>query len=228
MFKGCINLCEVHPSILVHKRVTLLDLTNCKSLSSLPSKFAMQSLEILILSGCSKFKRVPEFMTNMEHLWKLHLDRTAITKLSSSIENLTNLASLNLRDCKDLVRLPNSICNFKSLKALSVAGCSKLENLPENLWNINTLEVLDVSGVTIREPPSSFVLSRNLKRLRFRGCDVLQPMSFLLHALSDLRTLVILDLSDCNLLTIPCIFGYLSSLQHLNLSGNNFNAFQEV
>ena len=316
MFKGCINLCEVDPSILVHKRLTLLNLENCKSLSSLPNKFemesleililsncsqikripefmgnmksllklhlegtaimklpssiehltnlasldssdcknlaclpsiiwsfkslkhinlkgcknlsslpekfAMESLEILILSGCSKIKRIPEFIKNMERLSILHLDGTAIMKLPSSIEHLTNLVSLHLRDCKNLVCLPSIICDFKSLKGIRVARCPKLENLPENLWNIKSLEVLDVSGVTIEELPSS-VLSRNLKELSFRGCKVPRSMGFLLPSLSGLRSLVRLDLSDCNLLTIPSKFGCLSSLLYLDLSGNNFD-----
>nr|XP_023920434.1 TMV resistance protein N-like [Quercus suber] len=170
VFKGCINLHEVHPSILVHKGLTLLDLENCKSLSNLPSRFEMESLEILILSGCSKIKRIPEFMTNMEHLWKLHLDGTAIMKLPSSVEHLTNIASLHLRDCKNLVCLPSIICSFKSLKDINLAGCSKLDSLPEKLWNVESLEMLDVSGITLREPPSSVVNLKNLKVLSFRGC----------------------------------------------------------
>ncbi|XP_030970816.1 TMV resistance protein N-like [Quercus lobata] len=144
VFKGCINLHEVHPSTLVHKRLILLDLENCKSLSSLPSKFEMESLEILILSGCSKIKRIPEFMTNMEHLWKLHLDGTAITKLPSSVEHLINIASLHLGHCKNLMCLPRIICSFKSLKDINLAGCSKLDGLPEELWNVESLEKLNV------------------------------------------------------------------------------------
>ena len=100
VFKGCINLCEVHLSILVHKRLTFLDLENCESLSSLPSKFEMESLEVLILSGYSKIKRIPEFMRNMEHLWKLHLDGITITKLPLSVEHLTNLKELYFWGCK--------------------------------------------------------------------------------------------------------------------------------
>ena len=198
VFEGCINLCEVDPSILVHKRLTLLNLRNCKSLSSLPNKFEMKSLEILILSGCSKIKRIPEFTENMERLSILHLDGTAVTQLPSTVEHLTNLASLNLRDCKNLVCLPSIICNFKSLKDIRVARCSKLDNLPENLWNNSSLEVLDVSGITIRELP-----------------------------LSSLPSLVRLNLSDCNIVTIPINFGYLPSIRYLDLSGNYFDCLPE-
>ncbi|XP_030970817.1 TMV resistance protein N-like [Quercus lobata] len=246
VFKGCINLREVHPSILVHKRLTLLDLENCKSLRHLPSKFEMESLEILILSSCSKIKRIPEFMGNMELFSKLHLDGTAITKLPSSIEHLTNLASLQLRDCKNLVCLPSIICNFKSLKVINLAGCSKLDSLPEKLWNVESLEELDISGIALRELPSSIVTLKNLKELSFRGCKEpppklwsqlfpfnlmprrrINPMSLLLPSLLGMFSLTKLDMSDCNLRTIPNDIGNLSSITHLNLSENHFSCLPE-
>ncbi|XP_050254804.1 disease resistance protein Roq1-like [Quercus robur] len=163
--KGCINLREVHPSIMAHKKLTLLNLEGCKNLNNLPRNFEMECLENLILSDCSKIKRIPEFARNMERLTKLHLDGTTITKFPSSIEHLTNLASLHLRDCKNLVCLPTIICSFKSLKDINVGGCLKLDNLAQSLLNVKSLEELNVSGVTFREPPFSIVLLKNLKGL---------------------------------------------------------------
>ena len=166
---------------MVPKRLTLLDLENCKSLSGLPSKFEMESLEIFILSGCSKIKRIPEFMSNMEHLWKLHLDGIAISKLPSSVEHLTNIASLHLRDCKSLLCLPSTICSFKSLKDINLAGCLKIDSLPEKLWNVESLEELDVSGTALRELPFSTVTLKNLKELFFwdvKGHHLIYGISF--------------------------------------------------
>nr|XP_023892218.1 TMV resistance protein N-like [Quercus suber]XP_023892225.1 TMV resistance protein N-like [Quercus suber] len=107
ILEDCINLREIHPSIGVHKKLTLLNLKGCKNLRRLPRKFEMESLEILILSECSNLKRIPEFGENMEHVSKLYLDNTAITKLPTSIGNLTGLSSLNVRDCKNLMSLPS-------------------------------------------------------------------------------------------------------------------------
>ena len=246
IFNGCINLHEVHPSIMVLKRLTLLGLENCKSLRSLPGKFEMKSLEILILSSCSKIKRIPEFMENMECLSKLHLDGIAITKLPSSIEHLTNLASLHLRDCKNLVCLPSIICSFKSLKDINLAGCSKFDGLPEKLWNVESLEKLNVSGIALREPPSSVVTLENLKELSFRGCKgpppklwnklfpfnlmprrSQNPVSLLLPSLLGMCSLRSLDLRDCSLQTITNDIGNLSSISYLNLSENHFSCLPE-
>ena len=248
VLNGCINLHEVHPSIMVLKKLTFLDLENCKSLRSLPNKFEMESLEILILSGCSKIKRIPEFMGNMKCLSKLHLNATAITKLPSSFEHLTNLASLQLRDCKNLVCLPSIICSFKSLKDINLAGCSKLDSLPEKLWNVKSLEKVNVSGIALRELPLSVVTLKNLKELSFRGCKgpppkllwsklfpfnlmpkrSLSPVSLFLPSLLGLSSLTKLDLSDCNLQTIPNDIGNLSFIKNLNLSENHFGCLPEI
>ena len=132
MLEGCINLLEVHPAIAVHKKLTLLNLKGCKNLNCLPSKIEIESLEILILLGCSKIKRILEFMRNMESLWILHLDSTSITELPSSVKHLINLASLNLSDCKNLVSIPSIIFSFMWLEDVNVAGCLKLDIQLEN------------------------------------------------------------------------------------------------
>ena len=130
VLKGCINLRSLHPSIGVHQKLIFLNLKGCKNLKSLPSKFEIECLEILIFSGCSNLKRIPEFGENMKSVLELYLDGTAITKLPTSIGNLTGLASLNAKDCKNLMSLPSTFFNVKWLKDFNLSRCSKLlENL---------------------------------------------------------------------------------------------------
>jgi Leucine-rich repeat (LRR) protein len=245
VLEDCINLPGVHPSIGVHKMLKVLNLKGCKNLKSLPSKFEMESFEILILSGCSKVKKIPEFGGNMERVCKLYLDGTSITKLPTSIEHLTGLASLNLRDCKNLLCLPSTIFNLKLLKEVDICGCSKFERLPENLGNAESVEELDVSGTAIRHVPSSISHLKNLKRLSFKGCKGLlssnkswyelipfysksrSPDPMGLSPLLGLCSLTKLNLSDCNLKAIPNDISSLFSLEHLILSGNKFVCLPE-
>ncbi|KAH9725662.1 ADP-ribosyl cyclase/cyclic ADP-ribose hydrolase [Citrus sinensis] len=233
ILEGCTRLHEIHPSLVLHKKVITLNLKDCTSLTTLPGNVFMKSLKTLVLSGCSKLMKFPEILRSMEDLSELFLDGTSITEVPSSIELLTGLQLLNLSDCKDLVRLPSRINGLKSLKTLCLSGCSELENVPENMEKIESLEELDISGTAIRQPPSSIFLMKNLKELSFRGCKGPPsstscswrfPFNLMLSSLSGLCSLTKLDLSDCNIQegAIPRDICNLSSLEELYLSKNSF------
>ncbi|XP_030966059.1 TMV resistance protein N-like isoform X2 [Quercus lobata] len=242
ILKGCTKLSKIHASLGDLKHLILLDLNGCTCLKSLPCKINLESLEIFILSSCSKLKKFPEIVGNMPHLRELYLDGTAIEDLPLSMEQVTGLIKLDLTNCKNLSSLPGTICSLTSLKTLTLSGCLKLDNMPINLGNLEGLEELDVSGTAIREPPSSIFCLKNLKILSFQGCNGLSSKSWswkkllnflLMTKTPDLMGLVLpsvsgscsltrLNIRNCNLQAIPSDIGCLSSLQELDLSGNNF------
>ncbi|WKA11109.1 hypothetical protein VitviT2T_028639 [Vitis vinifera] len=224
--------------------LVLLNLRNCQNLESLPSCiYKLRSLEILILSDCLKLKELPEVLENMGSLLELFLYGTAIKKLPSSIQHLSGLVLLNLRECKSLAILPHSIRKLKSLQTLILSGCSKLDNLPKGLGSLQGLEKLEAAGTAIKELPPSISLLENLEVLSFEGCKGLESnprnslpsfqllpaeigrsRGFQLHSFFGLRSLRKLNLSDCNILegAIPNDFSSLCSLEYLDLSRNNF------
>ncbi|XP_021825750.1 TMV resistance protein N-like [Prunus avium] len=127
--EGCRNLVEIHPSIAVLKRFRTLDFSNCKSIKNLPTEIKMDSLEYFSLRGCSKVKKIPQFVRQMTKLSMLFLDGTVVEEIPSSIECLVGLIVLDLCDCKSLLGLPSANCNLKSLDTLCISGCSKLDKL---------------------------------------------------------------------------------------------------
>ncbi|RHN46999.1 putative leucine-rich repeat domain, L domain-containing protein [Medicago truncatula] len=165
ILKGCDGLTEVHPSLLHHKKVVLMNLEDCKSLKSLPGKLEMSSLEKLILSGCCEFKILPEFGESMENLSMLALEGIAIRNLPSSLGSLVGLASLNLKNCKSLVCLPDTIHRLNSLIILNISGCSRLCRLPDGLKEIKCLKELHANDTAIDELPSSIFYLDNLKSI---------------------------------------------------------------
>ncbi|XP_054819452.1 disease resistance protein RPV1-like [Prosopis cineraria] len=202
----------------------MVSLKDCKNLKALPSRLEMDSLRKLILSGCSKFRKLPEFGENMEYL-----------------------SIIELKDCKNLACLPDSISNLKSLKSLNIDGCAKFQSLPNNLDENEGIEELDVSGTAITSIPSCIVGLKHLSKLYVDGCNgsssnssrnllslisrtlgftgseapirlTIPPSIFSLSSLRKLR------LRNCNLKagSIPDDLGCFSSLQELDLSGNNF------
>ncbi|CAL2276064.1 unnamed protein product [Prunus armeniaca] len=160
----------------------------------------------------------------------IYLYETAIEQIPSSIEHLVGLVCLNINDCKSLLGLPSAICNLKSLRLLIGNGCSKVDKLPGEM---ECLEELDLRGSAMREP---LVAMKNLKSLILSvrwGVDRIfgirknpdpERWGLVLSSLNRLGSLTILDLSDCNIGegAIPDDIGCLSSLQELDLRGNNF------
>ncbi|XP_028752984.1 disease resistance-like protein DSC1 [Neltuma alba] len=244
ILKGCTKLVEVHHSLWQHRNLAIFDFKGCKSIKNLPTKFEMNSLETLVLSGCSKVKKLPEFREGMECLSKLDLESTAISKLPQSLVNLTGLIILNLKDCKNLVCFPSDFQKLKAIKNINISGCSRISRLPENLNENDSLEELHVGETATREVPSSL---NNLKVLSLRGCkghQVQQSRSLLKVAFrlqrppsstnslwspsfSNLSSLGNLRLSYCNLHDDSLSSGIsnLSLLKVLDLCGNNFVEF---
>ncbi|XP_040362605.1 disease resistance protein RPV1 isoform X2 [Rosa chinensis] len=238
--KGCKTLVKLHQSLGQLKRLTVLNLKDCKSLESLPSKLEMESLKTLILSNCSKVKKIPEFAGNMKRLSELYLDETAIEKLPVSIGCLSGLASLNLSNCKNLVCLPSTFSRLESLKKLNLSGCLQLgeqDSAMENGAIRTAVNHLMKYGCEVVGKYFSWSLSSRL----VQGADI-EPMSMQLPVsdlcstekdantsmsiqllLSRLCNLTYLNISNCNLGDAAFAnFGCSPSLVALNLSGNNF------
>ncbi|KAF9670516.1 hypothetical protein SADUNF_Sadunf13G0077200 [Salix dunnii] len=167
----------------------------------------------------------------MNYLRELRLDGTAIVELPSSFHRLVGLILLSMSRCKNLESIPSGISGLKSLKKLDVSDCFELKSIPENLGKVESLEEFDASGTSIRQPPTSFFLLKNLKLLSFNGCKRLAVnlTDQVLPSLSGLCSLEELDLRACNLGegVIPEDIGFLSSLRSLNLSRNNFVSLPE-
>ena len=204
--------------------LTSLNLSDCKDLLSLPDTIcSMTNLKALTLSGCSSLDRLPKKLGNLTGLKELDVNKTAIRELPSSFKHLSYLTSLNLSDCKELLSIPNSICNFTNIETLTLSGCSKLED--GNLIGLKKLEIIETA---VREPPSSIFLIKNLEVLRFHGCEGTlsmrspNPVRLEVPSLSFLRSLVNLELRNCNLQAVPNDIDRLHLLEKLNLSENNF------
>ena len=158
------------------------------------------------------------------------------------VSGFPNLKKLILQRCTRLSKIHPSLGNLKRLTQLDLDGCKCLKSLPKNLGNVESLEELYLGGTAITELPSSFVHLKNLRVLSLCGCEGLSsissnkllnfplmprrrspdPMGMLERSLSSLSSLTNLNLSYCNLGSIPDTFGCLPLLRKLFLTGNNF------
>ncbi|TYG96502.1 hypothetical protein ES288_A11G355800v1 [Gossypium darwinii] len=299
ILEGCTKLVDVHPSIGVLKSLILLNLRDCKSLRSLPTKIGMESLEILILSGCSSLVRFPEIDGNMERLKTLDLSCCyRVENLSKNLQQAKFLEKLDLSETA-ITEPPSFICQFKNLKVLSLNGrkgpsykllsnlpslfkviqgrrtnpmarmlpllsglssltelklrdCNLCEgDIPRDISGLSCLEKLDLSGNNFISMPASLTRLSKLGYLELSNCNMCTLGEADTHSdISGLSSLWHLDLSGNNFISIPasltrlsklanlilsncnmCTLGEadthsdisgLSSLRHLDLSGNNF------
>uniref|UniRef100_A0A6N2MA84 TIR domain-containing protein n=1 Tax=Salix viminalis TaxID=40686 RepID=A0A6N2MA84_SALVM len=241
LYMSCSSIEQLWYERKISVNLKIINLSNSLYLTNTPDFTGIPNLESLILEGCASLSEVhpsfgrhkklqfvnlfPDIVGNMNCLRELRLDGTAITELPSSFNRLAGLVLLNMSSCKNLESIPSSISGLKSLKKLDVSDCSELKNIPENLGKVESLEEFDASGTSIRQPPASFFLLKNLKVLSFNGCKRLTVnlTDQVLPSLSGLCSLEELDLCACNLGEGAVLnIGFLSSLRSLNLSKNNF------
>ena len=220
---------NIHPTIFTAKKLTFLSLKDCINLTNFPPQINIKALEILILSGCSKLKKIPEFSGNTNILSELYLDGTSISSLPSSIASLDHLTVLSLTNCKNLIlsltncknliNISNALDKITSLKSLNLSRCSKLGNRNQKLDDVETAE-LDVRGTERRRrDDGDNIFRKNLLWL----CKSPRSGIFGIPSLAGLISLTSLNLSDCKLEEVPKGIECLVSLVHLNLSRNNFS-----
>ncbi|KDO40698.1 hypothetical protein CISIN_1g0007802mg [Citrus sinensis] len=194
---------EVPSSIECLTDLEVLDLRGCKRLKRISTSFCkLRSLVTLILLGCLNLEHFPEILEKMEHLKRIYSDRTPITELPSSFENLPGL------------------------EVLFVEDCSKLDNLPDNIGSLEYLYYILAAASAISQLPSSVALSNMLRSLDSSHCKGLEsfPRTFLL----GLSAMGLLHISDYAVREIPQEIAYLSSLEILYLSGNNFESLPAI
>ncbi|XP_039032200.1 TMV resistance protein N-like [Hibiscus syriacus] len=197
ILEGCTKIVDVHPSIAELKRLQSLNLSGCKRLRNLPTKIGMESLQTFILSGCSNLLWFPEIDCKMDCLKTLDLSGCyRVGFLPESLQLAEFLEELDLSETA-ITKPPSFIFRLKNLKFLSFNGCKR----------------------------SSYKFRKNLPSL-FKNFQrgKTNSMALMLPSLSGLSSLTKLKLRDCNLCEgdIPTDIYCLSSLVILNLSSNNF------
>ncbi|KAJ9671298.1 hypothetical protein PVL29_027333 [Vitis rotundifolia] len=195
-----------------------LNIQFCGSLDNVDSSIGfLTKLTLLNLSGCRKIRSLPNTIHRLVSLESLYLDGTAIQELPFSIQHLTLLVLLSIRNCKNLRSLSSSICKLKSLKYLYLSGCSNLKTFPEITKDMKCLKALDLSGTCIKEAPLSIEYLNHLTSLRLADCRNLGSLPSSIGRLKSLEKLYLYGCS--NLETFPEITKDMKCLKALDLSG---------
>jgi len=198
LLEGCKNLVKVHQSVGLHTKLVVLNLKDCINLQILPTKLKMDSLEELILSGCSKLRKR--------------------TKFGKSVQCLS---LLNLHKSENLICQPKSVCNvsgtkvhLENLKELSFCGGKELTS--NSTWNLHQWSSICRKQLVSKEltlPPLSSLSS--LKFLNLSYCDLNDES--IPEDLGSLSSLLGLDLSGNNFVRPNYCISNLHALKSLTL-----------
>ncbi|XP_048423050.1 LOW QUALITY PROTEIN: disease resistance protein RPV1-like [Pyrus x bretschneideri] len=208
------------------RELVILKITFGKLVQVWEGSKSLGNLKILDLSYCHDLKKSPDF-SNLPNLEELILQWCEnLSEIHPSIGHLKKLSLVNLLGCKNLISLPGDFYKSKSVQTLLLNVCNQISELPEDLGKMISLRVLNASDTAITQVPRSAVRLKNLTHLSLVHMNLLQfPDS--LHGLDSLRNLV---LSSCRLSddAFPKGFGSLISLQHLDLSQNDFHTLPSL
>ena len=235
--EGCARLCSLGA---FHAMKFLKELNLGRTgIKELPSSIgSLSSLEILNLSGSSKFEKFPEIQGNMKCLSILYLDGTAIKELPSSISCLEALSDLSIRGCSNFEKFPEIQRTVECLETLSLYGTA-IKELPDSIDHLTGLKFLDLENCkNLSGLPSSFFGFKYLIGLSLNDCsnveafpDVMVDMEELDHlyasgmamtelpsSIGCLKNLVNIELINCeNLLTLPDSVGNFTHLSCLRV-----------
>ncbi|KAG2671322.1 hypothetical protein I3760_14G129000 [Carya illinoinensis] len=193
---GCINLCEIHPSIKVLKQIqkivmhgtgikqlwtgTLavlhnlksLDLRNCKNLMEIPDLTGAQNLEEINLTGCTNLREVHPSIKDLKQIQKIIMIGTGIKQIwtGTLVQVLHNLKSLDLSNCKNLIEIPD-LTGAQNLEEIYLTGCTNLCEIHPSIYELKRLKYLDMSGTGIKQLwKGTLVVLHNLKSLDLSNC----------------------------------------------------------
>ncbi|KFK31561.1 hypothetical protein AALP_AA6G127900 [Arabis alpina] len=132
--------------------VTRLLLRDCSKLRRLPSLKPLSGLQILDLSGTSSLVKILEVcFENKKELRSLNLSGTNLSELPTTIEELSNLNVLLLKNCTNLEAIPN-ITPLANLEVIDVSGSTKLNKIDVSFEEMHYLREVNLSGTKARPP----------------------------------------------------------------------------
>uniref|UniRef100_F6T4T3 Leucine-rich repeat-containing protein 40 n=1 Tax=Macaca mulatta TaxID=9544 RepID=F6T4T3_MACMU len=220
--------------------LTVLDIHD-NQLTSLPS--AMRELENLQKLNVShnKLKIFPEEITNLRNLKCLYLQHNELTCISEGFEQLSNLEDLDLSNNR-LTTVPASFSSLSSLVRLNLSS-NQLKSLPAEINRMKRLKHLDCNSNLLETIPPELAgmeslellyLRRNKLRFlpEFPSCSLLKELHVgenqieMLEAehLKHLNSILVLDLRDNKLKSVPDEITLLQSLERLDLSNNDISS----
>ncbi|XP_050367153.1 disease resistance protein RPV1-like isoform X2 [Argentina anserina] len=224
--EDCKDLVSLPISVHGLKSVKVVNISGCSKLDKLPEDLGHMECLVEVDASETSIQELPFSIGLLEELVSMSLrDCKHLLCLPSSIGGLKSLKYLYLSDCSKLDKLPDELGHIVSLEKLDVSG-SGIREVPSSIGLLENLKELSFAGCK-RHSLKSWNMMLNPVQLLQKQSHI--PVGLSLPCLSGLHSLTYLNLSDCNLSdkAMPSDFGCLASLIELNLSNNQFLTLHE-
>lgn len=135
----------------------------------------LYNLQTLILQGWkNNVEMILRGIGSLKNLRHLDLSGSDVEEFDDSVVHLTNLQTLDLTRCSELVALPKYIGALKYLRELKLRYCGNLKFLPREIGKLIRLRWLDLSHTEIKVLPDSCIKNLcNLELLHFgENCEL--------------------------------------------------------
>ncbi|CAL8997636.1 unnamed protein product, partial [Prunus brigantina] len=219
------------------KELTLRDLPELKTWSSVDSAEAFICLDKLIITKCPLLITMPWFPC-LQYL-KLQKCNQWIVKSASELNTLSTLVidffqdllflpkkllqnnsrlmSLTVTSCPKLGPIPENLANLAALKSLKIGWCDELKTLPHGLKSLTSLENLDIIECPslIRLPEEGMEGLCSLRSFSIENCPRLTSLPMGMKHLTALENLTIMFCS--NLVHLPDNFHCLVELRSMTI-----------
>ncbi|KAF3783300.1 TMV resistance protein [Nymphaea thermarum] len=210
-----------------------LILQTCVCLYSLPSSLtSLSQLETLNVEGCKELQHFPQLPFS---LVKLSANGCAALKSISGVLNLKNLRDLSLGGCHELVDA-SALESLTCLENLELCHCNKLQSLPQLSGSLIDLDLSSCHSVekVSADIPGQYRLKGSVE-LNFEGISESPPLPLLMQTphmtyspasaapgltlfASNLKSLRILNLSKCKMLSCLHMLENLNCLESLKIN----------
>ncbi|MEH0002952.1 MAG: leucine-rich repeat domain-containing protein [Holosporaceae bacterium] len=158
--------------------------------------------------------QIPDWVgEKMPNLRELDIRHNKVKKIPETIGHLTKLTNIDA-DNNAITEIPSFLSNLPKLQFADFAS-NRLKNISKSSLNLPHLSFLNLADNQIGTLPDLSGL-KNLQGLRLEHNKDIRfgPQS------KPLDSLNFLDLSHCNLKTVPSVVGTFSKLRNFNLAGN--------
>ena len=212
------------------------------------SKFRL--LHSLYLNDCAFGAELPKSLFQLQQLSSLSLARSPIEERSTNFHKLKKLELLDLRSCA-LRSVPDELCKSRRLQHLYLGNHpdgapNQISSLPAKLFSPkHKLYTLQLDQNPLKSLPSEIRELHNLRIISLRNCAKIDgiatarlltqcvqlesvdmagiSLKLLVGNLKNWQSLTRLDLSFCELSSLPDELFKLPQLQQLIITGNQFS-----